>query len=496
MVNRTADRRGAAASAPRFEYKYRDERSVRERAERKGGGRFDSPFVASADVWRSKSGENQVRIMPPTWEGHDHYALLIWTHPWVGSENGEYLCLRKMQGNFCPICALAKAAQDGGDEEEFQQLKVKEKYCCWVIDRDSQAQTPQVFLMGWQLDRDIAALTFNSRTSPRVIPIDHPDEGYDIVIRRTGEKLNTRYLPSIVPAPCPIFDDPARQAEVLQYIEEHPMPSMLKYFDAGYLSRVMSGTQEETDPLDRAIEETSQDYDHEAEEAAAASSRRAAPPTRAPAPRTQARAAPAPDQEEAAGPTTRPAPRSAPQTRASPAPARSPAPAPRPASAPAAGRARPPVEEVEEEYAPADEAVADETVSETTPLEDEGAPLEEAPWEGGGEEVEEAPLPAPRSRPQAATRPATTPATATRPAAAPAARPAAAARSPAPAGTRPAAPVPGTSAPRGAATSGASSGRRAAQQPVTQRPVPTTRTGERTTETRRVGSGRPQYEDD
>lgn len=443
MISRVnATRRGVQAPRSNFQYTYRSEESVRERAERQGGGRFDSPFKANVDIWRPKAGENQIRICPPTWEGQQHYAYTVYVHDYVGSENGTYLCLSKMLHRPCYICDCAKLAQDQGDEDDSKALKFKEKLACWVVDRDAEVQIPpQMYLMGWMMDRDITALTYNRRAaSNRVLYIDHPDEGYDIIIRRQGEKLLTRYLPSIVPQPCPIFDDPDQQMQLMQFLEEHPIPDMLLYRDNAYLQRVMTGVQEQTDDeLDQ--QDTSQDYDHEAAEAEQYV-----------------------DEQEQA-----PAPRAAPRAQPAQAPARRPAAATRPARtqpAPQEPSAEAPWEDNNDEFVGEDpNAVEAEAAYDDEPL-----PGEEELWEEGAAEPE--PAPPPRQRPApAAQRPvgARTAAPAQRPANVPAAtqRPPTRTPAPAPAQTRP--------APRAATPAPATRPVTATRPAPAQRPAPATR---------------------
>jgi hypothetical protein len=433
MVNRVAStHRGASTQQrrPGFTYKFRTEQAVKDRAEKKGGGRFDSPFKPTADLWRPKAGENQIRILPPTWDDHEHFGYEIWVHSWVGSENGTYLCPSKHQGRSCPVCRLAKQAKDNGDEEDWQQLKVKQHYVYWVIDRESENQHPQLWELGWQLDRDIVALTYNKRsTSNKVLYIDHPEEGYDIVLRRSGEKLNTRYLPSIIPEHCPIFDDARRCEEIMNYIQEHPIPDMLHFYDNAYLERVMTGAQEQTDadldeqqqPLE--AEETSQDYDHEGAEAAQANERAGNGAADEPAEGEEgyydANAAQEggepweeeqPAEEPAPPPQRAPARPAATQRPAQTRPAAQPAQGRTPAQPPRRQAAPPPEEPAEEEFAEevVEEAAPPARPAPRPPSQRPAAPAQR-PAAQAAPRPAQAARPAQQARPQAPQRPAAAP---------------------------------------------------------------------------------------
>lgn len=234
--------RGRGSGRSSFEYKPRSKESVQKRAEQRGG-RFDAPFQSQYDVWRPHDGSNLIRILPPTWPDAQTYAYDVWVHEYVGAEGGGYLCLQKMQGKYCPICKAMKDAQSSGDQEEAAQLKPREKRLVWIIDRDDEKmEKPAIWMMSWTMERDIAALTFDKRRDD-VVWIDHPEEGYDLSFTRSGKKLNTRYYGiQIDRKSSPIDEDEKKQAEILEYIKENPLPDTLLYRDASYLEGVLEGT--------------------------------------------------------------------------------------------------------------------------------------------------------------------------------------------------------------------------------------------------------------
>lgn len=83
---------------------------VKRQANRKFS-RFDSIFKSAYDGWRPKEGENNIRILPATWDGHEDYAYTIWLHRYVGQDTSNYLCLRKMKNKRCPICVEAERSR-------------------------------------------------------------------------------------------------------------------------------------------------------------------------------------------------------------------------------------------------------------------------------------------------------------------------------------------------------------------------------------------------
>jgi len=247
MIKHTKDRmgkgRGKASSG--FVYKKPSDSKLKERAERTGG-RFDSPFKAGFDTFRPKQGDNLIRFLPGTWEDHDHYGYTIWMHKFVGPDNSNYLCPRKMLGKHCPICVAAKEAADAGEKEEAKSLSAAEMMVYWVINRDDEAEQPLLFTMSWIADRDVIALCVNKR-SGKVLLIDHPDEGFDLVIKRTGQGIKTRYLYSIDREPSSISDDIDKQDEILEYIMQNQLPDILNFYEGKYLEKVLSGSVDQKD---------------------------------------------------------------------------------------------------------------------------------------------------------------------------------------------------------------------------------------------------------
>lgn len=245
MVNRHKTLNKPEKKRSGFNYKPRSAKQVRERGERSGGN-FDTPFLPGVDTYRPENGDNLVRILPPTWDGADHYGMTIWVHAFVGADSSTYLCPRKMLNKKCPICEAAKLAKDNGEADEAKQLQVQEKLICYVLDRDEDDNIPRVWMMSWTQDRDINALCYNKR-SGEVLLIDHPDEGYDLTIKRHGKGLGTRYNFIVDRDPTPIADKQSDADEVLEFIKEKPLDGVLKYFSAEHMEASISGSAEEPD---------------------------------------------------------------------------------------------------------------------------------------------------------------------------------------------------------------------------------------------------------
>jgi gp32 DNA binding protein like len=246
-----------------FIYKPRDADATRRRAERTGG-RFDSPFKGNFDTWRPRQGLNTIRILPPTWDGFEHFGYTIWVHGYIGQDNSTYLCRYKMEGKKCPICRAAKEARDSGDEEA-KQLAPTEKVVCWILDRKEDKEQPQLFMMSWSMDRDITDQSIDKKTG-KILLIDHDEEGYDLSFTRHGQGLNTRYSGyQFDRDPSPILDDAKEQDGVLEFVTSNPIPDTLLYHSVEHLDNVLAGGVVEKDE-DLDEEEVAEDEDEEEDE--------------------------------------------------------------------------------------------------------------------------------------------------------------------------------------------------------------------------------------
>lgn len=243
----------------KYIYKPRSFESAKERSERTGG-RFDSWIKPGFDIWRPKAGDNLIRILPPTWENHDHYALEVWMHRFIGADKSNYLCLRKMLNKKDPICEAMKACQGAGEVEDAKALAPVNRYVAWVIDRhEDEDAPPQVFDMSFTMDRDLIAQCIDKKRGS-LLPVDHPDKGYDLTIKRQGQGLKTKYFGlNFDREPTPISDNDQRQDEILDFINENPIPSILKYYSYEYLQNVLEGGGEEKDEDEGGHDEEDRD---------------------------------------------------------------------------------------------------------------------------------------------------------------------------------------------------------------------------------------------
>ena len=240
-----------------FVYKPRTADQVKARAT-KFTSNFDSVFKPGFDTFRPHDGDNLIRYLPATWDDFDHYCYTAYEHRYVGSKNSCYLCPKKMLNKRCPFCEAEKEALEAGEKDEAKQLGAKERAIAWVLDRDAdEAEKPRLWDNSRPEDSNIACLCINERTGD-VLMIDHPDNGFDVSFKRKkgAGKLNIDYYGHQIDRhESPICESERTQDAILDYIEKHPVPECLQFYDYDYLKGVLSGTVAEKDETLDAVDD-------------------------------------------------------------------------------------------------------------------------------------------------------------------------------------------------------------------------------------------------
>lgn len=225
---------------PRFKYRPPTKQGLKDRANQQGG-QFDSVFKDGLPTWSPKEGDHQIRILPATWDDSEHYGFDIFVHYGIGADNQQYLCRHKMLDEKCCIDEERRKAERSGDGDYASELKPTKRVVVWIIDRDAEAEGPQLYAMPWTMDRDITALAVSKKNKEALL-IDHPDEGFDVLFSRKGAGMKTKYIGlSIDREATPIHNKQSRQDEWLDYIAEHPIPKCLRYYDDEYIAGVFAG---------------------------------------------------------------------------------------------------------------------------------------------------------------------------------------------------------------------------------------------------------------
>lgn len=232
---RTTQRREFDYSPPTFE-------QTVERADRQGS-MYDNLFKG-VKTFKAAEGRNIVRILPPTWPKATHYGFPVWVHYNIGPKEAAYLCLRENKTSphkNCPLCEELYNLGARATPDDRKALLPTQSIIYYILDRHQ----PQTGVLLWRVsgtaDSEIAAQSVNRRKGS-VLNIVDPEQGYDLEFLRAGQKLATRYRGyQVVREDSPMSDDGRQFDEVLDYIFDNPLPSVLNFYRPEHILEVYSG---------------------------------------------------------------------------------------------------------------------------------------------------------------------------------------------------------------------------------------------------------------
>jgi hypothetical protein len=233
--SRDDDRGGRSSGRSSYRYEGRSKADIDKRSSQ-GANEFDKYLVESVKMFKPNDKDNTIRILPPTWAKPKHYGLDIYVHYGVGPDRQTYLCLHKMKDEKCPICEERKMAQNDGDEKLAKELEPKRRVLVYVIDRDNEKEGLQAWAMPWTVDRDICKISVDKK-SGEVLPIDNPDEGYDVEFEKKGAKDRTEYLGIAVAR----RESSLGNDRWLEEAVETPLPETLVYYDYDHIAKAFGG---------------------------------------------------------------------------------------------------------------------------------------------------------------------------------------------------------------------------------------------------------------
>src|SRR5690606_3916895 len=212
------------------------------KASKASSANFDSYLKEGAQFFKPRDGENEIRILPVSWDDlekwGDSWGIMVDVHYQVGADNSAYLCLAKMKGKPCPVC---EARDQTDDEEERNLFRSTRRLLCYVIDRNNDNAGRQVCAMPLQLYREINTRSIDKKTK-EVILIDDHNEGYDVTFVKEGTGIRSKYSGvEIARDSSPLTDDEHKMEQWLTFIEENPLPDILNFFEYSHIEKVLQG---------------------------------------------------------------------------------------------------------------------------------------------------------------------------------------------------------------------------------------------------------------
>lgn len=227
-----------------FQYKRRDAAAWEKRANQQGS-EFAGIIDADIKTYTPSKGDNFVRILPPTWEGAEHYGLEVYVHYSVGPDKASVLCLNRMKSERCPICEARQRAERGGDDELANELKPGKRVLVWMLNRKDEQVGPMIWSMPWTLDKDFTKLARDPRTG-EIYNLDDPEAGFDLSFEKTGEGINTKYVGTQIARRASSVDQ-----EWVDFVVELPIPMTLVWRDYDELKSLFEGGESGAEPQGR-----------------------------------------------------------------------------------------------------------------------------------------------------------------------------------------------------------------------------------------------------
>lgn len=224
--------------ALKFKYKPRTAASVEKRAA--GTSNFQGIIKDAYKTWRPANGDNFVRILPPTWEGADHFGFDVYSHYQVGPSRATVLCLARMKETKCPICeARIKAERMNEDEATINALRASRQVLVWMIDMKDKDKGPMIWAMAPTIDKELA-LSSKDRETGELYMIDNPETGYNVSFSRTGEGIQTKYSGFQLAKRATSVED-----DWIEFIVGEPLPDCLVWRTYAEIKALFEGEEAE-----------------------------------------------------------------------------------------------------------------------------------------------------------------------------------------------------------------------------------------------------------
>lgn len=304
-------------------YLRKDTSSIKQRANARSGD-FDSIFKEGVKIFKPREGRNTIRILPPTWEGADHYAFDAYINYGIGIDDQAYLSLSGMRNERDPLAEARKQAERQGNKELADSLRPTRRALMYVVDRNAEEEGVQLWSCPFSVDKAFCNLAIDEDSGAAIqvdVPLqsdEFPDDGCDIRFHKEGTGKTTKYPADKmrILKPSPLHEDPEKMAEWIDFAETHQIPNMLNFYDYDHIANVFdghSGAKPEESPKAVRATKPSQDDDDEAPQRSVGRTTNRAKPTSKPTDdeyydeetgeiiekKTNKKASPLPDDEDA-----------------------------------------------------------------------------------------------------------------------------------------------------------------------------------------------------
>lgn len=146
-----------------------------------------------ADMLKLKVGRNILRILPPPVNQRTPFKTVYQHFVELPGNKKSFICARLEAKKPCAICKKIdelKSSTYKADREAADDLYARRRVFVNAIDRSNPDAGPKVMAVGKQIHEQLLALRDETTGGDYC----HPEEGFDVIIERTGTgKNDTKY---------------------------------------------------------------------------------------------------------------------------------------------------------------------------------------------------------------------------------------------------------------------------------------------------------------
>ncbi len=141
-----------------------------------------------------------------------------------------------------PLDEARKEAEKDGNKRLADSLKPTKRPGFYLVDRLAEDEGVQFWAAPWTVDKAFCGIAIDEDTGAATM-VDHPDEGCDIRFYKEGTGMTTKYPAEKmrVLKPSPLSEDENLANEWLGFVQEHPIPDMLNFYDYDHIAAAFEG---------------------------------------------------------------------------------------------------------------------------------------------------------------------------------------------------------------------------------------------------------------
>ncbi len=239
---------------------------------RDSGGRGASAFAwnkvkGEVKFFKVKEGKNRISIIPYEIKTKNHplvksgvmkigdidYLMDYYIHKNVGASGGDVVCIKRTFGKPCPICEMAKEAQDAGKTEDYNQLKASRRVIYNVIDEKNPEAGIQIFEASQYLfEKELIEEARNAEAGGAFTEFADIDDGKSISFRASEATFGKNKYFEFKSFQ---FLDREEQLDGDLIDQAHSFDELMVVLDYQAISKLLHGGDDEEEPAEEDDED-------------------------------------------------------------------------------------------------------------------------------------------------------------------------------------------------------------------------------------------------